>query len=142
MKARKVFLIIAVLVPGILAVGTLNGSAEEKLPADANTSLKEMPVLAGDVWQKMTHDEKVAFIWGMGHMLSIERNMIAKHPEVKKTGFTCKMAEGLAGISMNDIIDDIDKYYRENPDDLQAPVIEVIWDDIAKPRIKPDVMDK
>jgi hypothetical protein len=142
MKVRKVVPIITFLILAVLTVWSLNVSAEEKLQADANANLKEMPVLTGEVWLKMTHDEKVAFVWGMGHMLSIERNIIARHPEVKKAGFSGKMAEGLAGISMNDIIRDIDKYYQENPDDLSAPVIEVIWDDIAKPRIKPDTPDK
>lgn len=134
MKTQKLFLIITWMFLGVFAVGCFDISAEEKLQADENKSLNEMPVLTGDVWQKMTHDEKVAFVWGMGHMLSIERNVIAKHPEVVKAGFSGKMADGLAGISMNDIIRDIDKYYRENPDDLEAPVVEVIWDDIARPR--------
>ncbi len=141
MKARKVVLMVTLLL-GILAVGSLNVAAEEKLQTETDANLKQMPVLTGEVWQKMSHDEKISFVWGMGHILSIERNVIARHPEVKTAGFSGKMAEGLAGISMNDIVRDIDTYYRENPDDTEAPVIEVIWDEIAQPRIKPDVVGK
>ncbi len=141
MKVRDV-LVATLLVLGVLAFGSLTVSAEDKLQADADVNLQQMPLLTGEVWQKMSHDEKVSFVWGMGHMLSIERNVIARYPEVKKAGFSGRMADGLAGVSMNDIVRDIDTYYRENPDDLEAPVIEVIWDEIAKPRSKPDATNK
>ena len=98
--------------------------------------LKEMPVLTGEVWQKMTADERVAFVWGIGHVVTIEQQAAERHPELKREGFAAKMAEGLTGMPMNTIVLEIDKYYLQNPDDLQAPVMEVIWDELVKPRIK------
>ena len=46
-----------------------------------------MPILKGDLWQKMTHDSKVAFIWGFGHVVSIEFYLMEKYPELKRDSF-------------------------------------------------------
>lgn len=119
-----------------LAGWSFDAPAADKPQADITQKLSEMPVLTGDVWQKMAPDEKVAFVWGIGHVVTIERQVDERHPELKKEGFVAKLAEGLAGIPMNTIVQEVDKYYNENPDDLGAPVMEVIWDDMVKPRIK------
>ena len=119
-----------------LAGWSFDVSAADKPQADINQKLNEMPVLTGDVWQKMAPDEKVAFVWGIGHVVSIERQVEERHPELKRDGFVAKLAEALAGIPMNTIVQEVDKYYNENPDDLGIAVMEVIWDDMVKPRIK------
>jgi len=33
----------------------------------------EMPILRGDMWIKMTNDEKASFIWGVGHVVTTEK---------------------------------------------------------------------
>ena len=71
-----------------------------------------------------------------GVVEQIEQQAAERHPELKREGFAAKMAEGLTGMPMNTIVLEIDKYYLQNPDDLQAPVMEVIWDELVKPRIK------
>ena len=139
MKSRKAFLLIMSIILVILVAGVPAAvTGETVVDAAEGAPLKEMPVLKGDTWQKMSHDEKVAFVWGVGHMLSIERNFVAIRPGKGAAGLSCTLAEGLAGISMNDIVSDIDTFYRENQDDLAAPVIAVIWDEIAQPRLKKD----
>src|SRR4030042_4227631 len=54
-----------------------------------------MPILNGDLWQKMTHDTKVAFIWGFGHVVSIEQYLMEKYPELKRDSFVAKVVEGM-----------------------------------------------
>lgn len=137
MRTRKMIYFYCVLVFFIGLVGwSFYAAAEDKPQIDLGQKLNEMPVLTGDLWQKMTVDEKVAFVWGIGHVVSIERQTIERYPELKRESFVSKLAEGLAGMPMNGIIIEIDKYYRENPDDLEAPVMEVMWDDIVKPKLK------
>ncbi len=111
-------------------------AAAESLPAGGGEKLKEMPVLTGTVWQKMTADEKIAFVWGMGHVVTVEWQAVQMHPELKHDDLAAKLAEGLIGVSMNDIVQKIDGYYKDNPDDLNAPVMEVIWDEMVTPKIK------
>jgi hypothetical protein len=98
-----------------------------------------MPVLKGDLWQKMTPDSKVAFIWGVGHVVAIEQHLTEKYPELKRDGFASKVVEGMAGTPMNEVVARIDKYYAMNPDKIEMPVMSVLWDTSIKPNIKTGV---
>lgn len=110
-------------------------SAEVATETDTSAKLKEMPVLRGELWQKMTHDEKVAFIWGMGHVVTIERESMRMHPQLVRDSLAASLSRGIAGKSMNRIIDVIDDYYRDNPAGRDEPVLQVLWDKLVRPKI-------
>ncbi len=95
-----------------------------------------MPILKGDLWQKMTPDSKVAFIWGVGHVVSIEKHLMEKYPELKTENFCSKAAEGMANIPMDVVVARIDNFYNTNPDELEKPVMNVLWATSIKPNIK------
>ncbi len=117
--------------------GAAAGSASE----DLGPGLTEMPVLTGTVWRKMTSDEKVAFVWGIGHVVTIEWQSAKRAPSLTQVDFAAKMAEGLAGMSMNEIVGRIDAYYKDNPGDLEAPVVQVIWTTMVRPKLKTGIAD-
>lgn len=117
-------------------------AAEEKPLGETKATLKEMPLLGGDVWQAMTSGEKIAFVWGVGHVVTMEREIAERRPELKKKGFAFKVSEGLAGMPMNEIVSMVDGFYAENPGLLSEPVMKVIWDRIVKPRIKAGFVDE
>lgn len=116
-------------------------AADEKTP-DPAKELKEMPVLTGEVWQTLRPDTKIAFIWGVGHVVTIEENVMQRHPELNRKGFTAKLAEGLRGMPMETIIQDLDSYYQRNPADLDLPVMQVIWTQLVKPKVKTGIADR
>jgi len=95
-----------------------------------------MPVLKGDLWQKMTHDSKVAFIWGFGHVVSIEYYMMEKFPELRRDSYVAKVVEGMADTPMNEVVDRVDRYYVMHSDQIDKPVTNVLWDTMIKPNIK------
>jgi len=95
-----------------------------------------MPVLKGDLWKKMSHDEKVAFIWGFGHVVSIEYSLMEKFPELKRDSFVAKAVVGMDNTPMNEVVDRVDRYYEMHPEDLGKPVTSVLWDTMIKPNIK------
>ena len=140
-----VYILVALMlgVLGSLCAGTASAtekSMEQKADQKAlKTGLEEtlgMPVLNGDVWQKMTHDSKIAFIWGFGHVVSIEQNLMEKFPELKRDSFVAKVVEGMADIPMETVIARVDEYYNANPMKIETPVTNVIWDLMIKPNIK------
>ncbi len=94
-----------------------------------------MPVLKGELWQKMTHDEKVAFIWGFGHVVSIEHYLMEKFPELKRDSFVAKVVVGMDNTPMNEVVARVDRYYEMHPGDLEKPVTSVLWDTMVKPNI-------
>ena len=109
----------------------IKASAGEKIDKDVKVSL-----LRGDLWQQMTPDSKIAFIWGMGHVVDIEQALMERYPELKRDSFVMKVVEGMADMPMNDIVPEIDNFYKANPDKLNMSVAAVIWDIMIKPNIK------
>lgn len=118
----------------------LAGTPEQKADRNAMTQGLEdtlgVPILTGDLWHKMTHDSKVAFIWGFGHVVTIEQVLMDKYPELKRDSFVPKVVEGMAGIPMNEVVARVDQYYTANPDRISDPVTKVIWDTMIRPNIK------
>lgn len=133
---RLFYLLLAILLWCIPA------SAEEKTPSDLTRELEEMPVLTGEEWQTLRYDTKVAFIWGVGHVVTIEEHVVRRHPELKRPDFSAKLAEGLRGVPMKTIIEVVDAYYQNNPDDLDLPVMRVVWRQLVKPKLTTGIADR
>ena len=103
----------------------------------ATVSAAEGKLLRGDVWQGMTPDEKVAFLWGAGQVVLVENEIMAQMPELKVENFSAKVAEaGSDNIILNDLVVRIDNFYDTYPENNSMPVIHVIWDTTIKPNIK------
>jgi len=105
---------------------------------------KAMPLLKGTVWQKVDHNAKLGFVWGVAHVILIEKVLMEEIPELRRENFVAKVLEaraarisaGKAAMSMNEVVYQIDQYYKDHPDQLEVPVMKVIWDVAVKPYIK------
>ena len=94
-------------------------------------------LLTGKIWTRMTQDEKVAYLWGGGDVVDVERRLMEDFPQLKVENFSFKVREGFPStLTNNDIIRVVDKWYRDNPDKLNVTVIRVIWDTMIKPHLK------
>ena len=135
MKIFKITLMVsAAVLIALLAVRGFDVSAVEQVSAGTTANLQEMPLLTGDLWQKMSQDEKVAFVWGMGHVVTMERGSGPSQPG--REGFAMRLSTGMAGVPMNNIVSEVDGYYRENPGKVADPVIKVIWNKLVQPKMK------
>jgi len=96
-----------------------------------------MPVLDGDLWQKMTHDDKIAFIWGMWTVVSMEHYLMGRYPQLKVESLSAKIIEASHKTqkTANEVVALIDGYYQANPDEIEKPVLGILWDDLIKPNI-------
>jgi hypothetical protein len=137
-----VYFILGFIAPssdGMAAESTPELKVERKIDQNAiQEGLQEtlgMPILKGDVWEKMTNDSKTAFIWGFGHVVSIEQHLMEKFPELKRDSFVSKVVEGMADMPMEKVIAQVDNYYKANPAQIETPVTSVIWDLMIKPNI-------
>jgi hypothetical protein len=128
---------VAVITPTYPAI-----SAEEKPLAVTTEKLDEMPFLNGEVWKTMAHSEKIAFIWGIGHVVTVETDIMDKRPQLKRSRFVSKLSEGLSGVSMNDIVAKIDAFYADNPGAGTESVMRVMWDNVVKPKIKAGLVEE
>ncbi len=141
---------IAVAVSFVLVISlSFNVFAAQSRPKTAvNAELEKdigMPILDGDLWLKMTPDDKVAFIWGFWHVVAIENYLMDKYPQLKRDNFSMKVIEATSKppvntskppLDINEIVSMIDKFYKTNPKDIERPVVAVIWDELVKPNIK------
>jgi hypothetical protein len=116
-------------------------AADEKPTSESSKVLQEMPVLTGDQWVALTPEAKIAFIWGVGHVVTIEENVIRRHPELQRKGFTAKLAEGLQGMTMDSIIQALDAFYAKNPDELDLPIMGALWSQVVRPKLKSGILD-
>ena len=127
------FMFVACLTLSVLAAESPGEKAVNKeLEKDIG-----MPILDGDLWVKMTPDDKVAFVWGVWHVVSLEHYLMGKYPDLKRENFSAKVIEGCheKPMTMNEVVTLIDKYYQANPDQIKKPVIAVIWSSMVKPNI-------
>jgi hypothetical protein len=140
MKVSKVIRVICLVFILFLSLG-FKAFSEETIQQAVE---REIPLLRGDMWIKMDPDSKVAFIWGAGHIVTIEEVIMQKYPELRRDSFVMKVVEASTNspMKMNDVVAVVDKFYLENPDKLDAPVMGVIWDQLVKPKIKTGIAGK
>ena len=143
-KLIQICLLLFLLCIGF-AAWTTHASAQGGKDASAVTKEMEkvMPLLKGEQWQKMDPNSKVAFIWGAAHVILIEAILMEEIPELRRENFCAKVVEArrarkAAGTAMtvNQTISTIDQYYKDHPDQLEVPVMKVIWDVGVKPTLK------
>ncbi|MBW1854566.1 MAG: hypothetical protein JRJ00_07790 [Deltaproteobacteria bacterium] len=151
-KSRMIYsgmvLGICMLVAGFISSSDSQAGVEqqkqerEQLKKEVEKEVKKqieemgMQMLTGDIWQNAPADDKVAFVWGVCHVITIEQVLMKTIPSLNVENFSGKAAEGLAGLKINDIVKGIDEYYMANPSKLETPVIIVMWNSLIKPQLK------
>jgi len=80
---------------------------------------------------------------GGAHVIMIEKVLMEEIPELRRESFVTKVFEAQAArnaagirLTINQVIDKIDQYYKDHPDKLQTPVMEVVWSSGIKPYLK------
>jgi hypothetical protein len=132
---------------GVAFWATYALSQERKDAASAQKEIeKVMPLFKGEQWLKADSNSKVAFIWGAAHVILIENILMEKIPELRRENFSGKVAEARAArtaagarMTINQVVDSIDQYYKDHPDKLETTVMEVIWNVMIKPYLKTGV---
>jgi hypothetical protein len=141
MRKLIVFQILLLFVIGVIA-GMNNGASAGETIAEAVE--REMPVLKGDQWVAMDENSKVAFVWGAGHVVTIEEVIMERYPDQKRDTFVTKIVEAASNspMTMSQVVAMVDKFYQDNPDKTDTPVMAVIWDTMIKPNIKTGIGGK
>ena len=85
----------------------------------------ETQLLSGELWQTMSPDTKVAYILGIGNLVDFEAGLAEPLPPERRS-FLPWLVKGMSGKSINEVIKIVDVYYKEHPDQLKHPVLEVL----------------
>ncbi len=146
MKRPKLIQICLVLLLCMVLVSwTTHASGQPKPSAEQvqKEAEKYMPFCKGTHWLKMDAESKVAFLWGVAHVILIEAVLMEEIPELKVENFSAKIVEARkarvsagAAMTINQMISTIDQYYKEHPEGVEFPVLGVIWEGWIKPQLK------
>jgi hypothetical protein len=81
----------------------------------------------GTHWSQVSFDGKAGYVFGVGNMADFESAASPESPCISRT-FT----DELKTKTVDQVIAEVDKFYKENPDKLQTTVIEVILQQCTK----------
>ncbi len=91
-------------------------------------------LLTGQLWQTMSPDAKVAFVWGIGSLVEYERAQVGASPMGTKS-FIPFLVKGLKGKPIDEIVRLVDAYYQTHPDQMPRPVLDVIFQAVVLPTL-------
>jgi len=100
------------------------------------------PVLSGMTWVKMSQDQKAGYIWGVGDIIDLEQEIMEIYPELKRESFVTKAVEGIGDVQINEIVFNVDTFYKEHPEKGNLSVIRVIWDTMIRPNVTTGIAGK
>jgi hypothetical protein len=104
----------------LLMVGLMVGSLAAAAPA---VGTGKAFLWTGAHWQQVSEDGKAGYIFGMGNLADFES------AASKGRKFACisqAFVDDLKTRTVMQIIQEVDKFYQENPGKLDTPVIEVV----------------
>jgi len=104
----------------LVAVGLLVGSLAAAAPA-AETG--KAFLWTGTHWQQVSEDGKAGYVFGMGNLADFE---VAAAGARKGPCITRTFVDDLKTRTVMQIVQEVDKFYQDNPGKLDTPVIEVV----------------
>jgi hypothetical protein len=111
----------------LLVVGVMVGALAAAAPAvDTNQAF----LWNGVHWQQVTMDGKAGYIFGIGNLADYE---VAASKGRKLACISRVFVDDLKARTVMQIIQEVDKYYQDNPGKLGTPVIEVVLGQLTKP---------
>jgi hypothetical protein len=111
----------------LLVLGVMVGALAAAAPAvDTNQAF----LWNGVHWQQVTTDGKAGYIFGIGNLADYE---VAASKGRKLACISAAFVDDLKARTVLQIIQEVDKYYQDNPGKLGTPVIEVVLGQLNKP---------
>lgn len=101
--------------------------------AQDKASEKCFPVVTGQHWKNSTPDEKLAFVAGMTTIIELEKEVQGADSQGKS--LVSSWVKGLSKYNLKDIVAALDDYFTRKPDQLERPVVEVLWVEVAEPNM-------
>lgn len=96
----------------------------------------DLTIVTGEHWVGASVEQKRAYLFGVGNVLEIEQAMAGEHyASMRGKSIVPVLLDGLAGTPIADMVMQLDKFYSDHPDQVDRPVIEVMYLEMALPRL-------
>lgn len=113
-----------------------------------NPSGNPVDQFTGKYWLDSTVDNQKAYLFGIDSAISVEafiqnlqvskKAKAGKKPVYTLSPFEKGWMEAFKGVSRDQIVEEVTKWYKDHPQDLDTPVLRVIWYELVVPRLKQD----
>lgn len=111
----------------LFVVGVMTGALAAAAPAvEANQAF----LWNGVHWQQITQEGKAGYIFGIGNLADYE---VAASKDRKQVCVSRAFVDVMKNKTPMQIIQQVDRYYQDNPGKLDTLVIEVILGQLIKP---------
>lgn len=121
-------------------------AAEEAVVHDPVTAGNPVGQFTGKYWVDTSGSSKEAYLFGIESAITVEyfvnSKMTAKAAKAGKkpaymlSPFEKGWMEAFRNTTRKEMIDEINKWYAEHPQNLDRPVMDVIWYELIEPRLK------
>ncbi len=103
----------------------------------AQPTPQDLPLVTGEHWTTADLAQKRAFLIGIGNVLEVEQAMAGDNlMAMRGRSIVPVLLNGLSGVGIPDMVSQLDTYYSGNPEQLNRPVLEVLYVEMALPRMK------
>lgn len=140
---KKSVLCLALSLALVLAFAPVR--AAENTPEAENSKANPVDQFTGATWQKTPEAEKLAFLFGVETAITVEyfvNGKIAekaakegKRPVYTLSPFEKGWMKAFKGVNRAEVAKMVDAWYTANPQQLDRPVMSVIWREIIEPRL-------
>ncbi len=99
---------------------------------------EHVPMADGTMWNASSRVEKTAYTVGLNNLLVLEyiyQTEVAEVPPGDDQSAIQQMWRGGDGVTIDRFIDTVDAWYEAHPDELEKPVLHVVWDEIIEPNL-------
>lgn len=105
------------------------------LAAVASVANAEVKLPDGNDWARGTAGEHYAYVLGISNTLTIGYVSDEKRVPGNKETFTHRAVAGLGDTTVEGAVNVVSAWYKANPGKLDTPIVQVLWDQIGRPRL-------
>lgn len=100
----------------------------------ATLASEDIPLIDGELWKESSLAEKKSYLVGAGNLMVIEYLYQEGSKQVPSDDQTViqRLYKATDGVTLNELISQIDQWYQKHPDKMKEPVLVVIWHEIVE----------
>jgi len=96
----------------------------------------DIPIVTGEHWTKSSEDVKKGYLVGIANLVQVESAYYQGKPPTDAESFVPRLVKGMQGQTLDSVREGLNQWYAANPGQLQRPVIETIWFEMAVPGLQ------
>ena len=104
--------------------------------ASSAARAEEVPLVTGKQWSESSEQVKKAYLIGIANIVQVERAYHAGNVPSDAQSSLPRMSRGMQDQTLDSVRVGLDRWYASHQDQLQRPVIETIWFEMAMPGLQ------